>query len=288
MMHAAKKSDAEVVATKAANNGAQARMEPLERRAGSEGNAGSRDTGRTRSRETVPSGADRIRQHVKEKPKEKLTALLHHITPEALGAAYATLKRDAAPGVDGMTWEEYGQGLDGHLHDLHRRVHTGAYRAAPVRRVKIPQPDGGERPYEAEFIGFSYGFRPGRGAHDALDALAYGITKRKINWVLDADISRFFDCIDRDRLGQLLERRIGDRRVLRLIRKWLNAGVMEAGLLTDASVAGVPGTPCLTAVPWWCASSTASIAICPTGWPGPMSGSPRSGSGWPDPLPRRT
>ena len=210
----------------------------------------------------MPSGADRIRQHVKEKPKEKLTALLHHITPEALGAAYATLKRDAAPGVDGMTWEEYGQGLDGRLHDLHRRVHTGAYRAAPVRRVKIPQPDGGERPlgiaaledklvqkavvdnlltpiYEAEFIGFSYGFRPGRGAHDALDALAYGITKHKINWVLDADISRFFDCIDRDRLGQLLERRIGDRRVLRLIRKWLNAGVMEAGLLTDTG----EGTP---------------------------------------------
>ena len=148
------------------------------------------------------------------------------------------------------------------MHDLHRRVHTGAYRAAPVRRVKIPKPDGGERPlgiaaledklvqkavvdnlltpiYEAEFIGFSYGFRAGRGAHDALDALAYGITKRKINWVLDADISRFFDCIDRDRLVQLLERRIGDRRVLRLICKWLNAGVLDAGLLTDTG----EGTP---------------------------------------------
>ena len=145
-----------------------------------------------------------------------MTALLHHITVEALRAAYAGLKPESAPGVDGVTWEEYGEGLEGRLPDLHRRVHTGAYRATPSRRVNIPKPDGGTRPlgvaaledkivqkavvdnlltpiYEAEFLGFSYGFRPGRGAHDALDALAVGIEQRKINWILDADVSKYLE-----------------------------------------------------------------------------------------------
>ncbi len=217
---------------------------------------------RVQDRENMPSGAERIRQAARRKPKEKLTALLHHLTPETLGAAYDALKREAAPGVDGMSWEEYGQGRDERLRDLHERVHRGAYRAKPVRRVKIPKPDGGERAlgvaaledkilqramvdtiltpiYETEFIGFSYGFRPGRGAHDALDALAYGIMRRKINWIVDADIRQYFDRIDREWMIRFLEVRIGDRRVLRLIQKWLNAGVMEAGKQTDSG----QGTP---------------------------------------------
>ena len=217
---------------------------------------------RVQDRENMPSGAERIRQAARRKPKEKLTALLHHLTPETLGAAYDALKREAAPGVDGMSWEEYGQGRDERLRDLHERVHRGAYRAKPVRRVKIPKPDGGKRPlgvaaledkilqramvdniltpiYETEFIGFSYGFRPGRGAHDALDALAYGIMRRKINWIVDADIRQYFDRIDREWMIRFLEVRIGDRRVLRLIQKWLNAGVMEAGKQTDSG----QGTP---------------------------------------------
>ena len=217
---------------------------------------------RVQDRENMPSGAERIRQAARRKPKEKLTALLHHLTPETLGAAYDALKREAAPGVDGMSWEEYEQGRDERLRDLHGRVHRGAYRAKPVRRVNIPKPDGGERPlgvaaledkilqramvdniltpiYETEFIGFSYGFRPGRGAHDALDALAYGIMRRKINWIVDADIRQYFDRIDREWMIRFLEVRIGDRRVLRLIQKWLNAGVMEAGKQTDSG----QGTP---------------------------------------------
>ena len=200
----------------------------------------------------MPSGAERIRQAARRKPKEKLTALLHHIAPETLELAYQALKREAAPGVDGVTWKGYEEGRAERLRDLHRRVHTGAYRAQPVRRVNIPKPDGGVRPlgvaaledkilqramvddiltpiYETEFIGFSYGFRPGRGAHDALDALAYGIDRLKINWIVDADVRQYFDRISRDWLVQFLEVRIGDRRVLRLLKKWLRAGVMEEG-----------------------------------------------------------
>jgi len=203
-----------------------------------------------------------MRQFIRRKPQEKLTALLHHITEDALRAAYCGLNPESAPGVDGVTWDTYGEGLEGRLSDLHRRVHTGAYRATPSRRVNIPKPDGGVRPlgvaaledkivqkavvdnlltpiYEAEFLGFSYGFRPGRGAHDALDALAVGIERRKINWILDADVSKYFDRIERGRLVELLERRIGDRRLLRLIGKWLRAGVMEEGEWTDTG----RGTP---------------------------------------------
>ena len=198
----------------------------------------------------MSQGAERIRQIIERKPQEKLTALLHHVTPESLADAYRGLQREAAPGMDGMTWEKYGEGLEERLLDLHRRVHTGAYRATPSRRVNIPKPDGGTRPlgvatledkivqkavvdtiltpiYEAVFLGCSYGFRPGRGAHDALDALAYAIDKRKVNWILDADVSKYFDRIDREQLLSFLAVRIGDRRLLRLLTKWLNAGVME-------------------------------------------------------------
>ena len=174
------------------------------------------------------------------------------------------MKREAAPGVDGVRWEEYETGWDGRMPDLHRRVHTGAYRATPSRRVNIPKPDGGTRPlgvaaledkivqravvdniltpiYESEFIGFSYGFRPGRGAHDALDALAYGIQWRKVNWIVDADIRKFFDTLDRDWLLRFLGHRIGDRRLLRLLTKWLNAGAMEGGQWADTGRGEQPG-----------------------------------------------
>ena len=261
-MHDAQQSDAAIVAMKAANKGARAPAEPLERRAAAEKNPRSTGTVRTQSRGAVSPGAERIRQFAKENPGERLTALLHHITPEALRDAYLALKRDAAPGVDGMTWREYGDGLDERLLDLHGRVHRGAYRATPVRRVEIPKPDGGVRPlgiasledkivqravvdnvlnpiYESEFYGFNYGFRPGRSAHDALDALAYAVERRKVNWIVEVDIRQYFESIDREQLMQFLEMRIGDQRVLRLIRKWLNAGVIDAGLEVDV----VRGTP---------------------------------------------
>ena len=172
------------------------------------------------------------------------------------------MKRDAAPGVDGVTWRVYATGLDERLLDLHRRVHSGAYRATPVRRVNIPKPDGGTRPlgiaaledkivqravvdvlltpiYEAAFLGSSYGFRPARGAHDALDALAYGIERREMHWIVDADIRGFFDEISRGWLVRFLEHRIGDRRLLHLIAKWLRAGVMAEGQWMDT----LRGTP---------------------------------------------
>ena len=192
-----------------------------------------------------------------------------------LGAAYFALKKDAAAGVDGVTWDLYGEGLDERLLDLHRRLHSGgAYRAPPSRRVYIPKEDGGQRPlgiaaledkvlqravtdtilvpiYETEFLGFSYGFRPGRGAHDALDALAFGIERRKVSWIVDADVRAYFDTIPRGWLMAFLEHRIGDRRVTRLIRKWLNAGVMADGSWTDTGMGTPQGnivSPCLANV----------------------------------------
>ena len=255
-------SDAGIVARKRANAASGDVGESVERRAATDGNPHERSTGRAPNRITVDQSIERIRQYVQREPEERLTTLLHHVTPEALRRSYFELKRDSAAGVDGITWQEYGEGLDERLHDLHRRVHTGAYRASPSRRVYIPKPDGRKRPlgiaaledkvlqkavadilltpiYEAEFLGFSYGFRPGRGAHDALDALGYAIEKRNVNWILDADIEGFFDAIDRESLMALLEKRIADRRVLRLVEQWLRAGVMEGGSRTDSG----RGTP---------------------------------------------
>ena len=246
-MHDAKKSDPGIVPRgpcastalgKVANKGAQALAESLEGRAGIERNPGGRSTGHTQWWGPVTQGAERIRQFVKREPKEKLTAVLHHITTDTLRKAYHGLQPGAAAGVDGMSWAEYGQGLEERLLDRHGRVQAGTYRASPSRRVNIPKPDGGTRPlgvaaledkivqkavvdtiltpiYEAEFLGFSYGFRPGRGAHNALDAIAVGIARRKINWILDADVAKFFDRIDRAKLVELLGKRIGDKRLLR-------------------------------------------------------------------------
>src|SRR5215468_9513905 len=188
-------------------------------------------------------------------------ALLHHINIDVLRTSFFGLKKTAAPGVDEMTWIEYAEHLEANLLDLHARVHTGAYRALPSLRQYIPKADGRQRPlgiaaiedkivqaavvailtpiYEAEFLGFSYGFRPGRCQHDALDALAYGINARKINWVLDADIARFFDTLSREWLIKFIEHRVGDRRLIRLIQKWLKAGVLEDGQLIETT----EGTP---------------------------------------------
>jgi group II intron reverse transcriptase/maturase len=192
----------------------------------------------------------------------RFTALLHHIaSPDMLREAYFRLKREAAPGVDGQTWRAYGQALEDNLRDLSGRLHRGAYRAKPVRRAYIPKADGRQRPlgvptledkvvqratvevlnaiYETDFLGFSYGFRPGRSQHNALDALYTGLLTRRVNWVLDADIRGFFDAIDHGWLVKFVEHRIADRRVVRLIQKWLNAGVLEGGTRTRSD----EGTP---------------------------------------------
>jgi group II intron reverse transcriptase/maturase len=219
------------------------------------------NTHRTPSRESVSNRLDRVRQKAKEKGDETFTALLHHLTVDLLRAGYYALKRTAAPGVDGVKWEEYEDGLEDRLLDLHGRIHRGAYRAQPSKRVYIPKADGRQRPlgitaledkivqqavatilnqiYEEDFRGFSYGFRPGRQAHHALDAVTVGITRKKVNWVLDADIRGFFDCIDHEWMVKFLGARVGDRRVLRLIQKWLKAGVSEQGKWEETRV----GTP---------------------------------------------
>ena len=254
MVHAREKSDPAIVAGKPANKAERSAAEPAEPRAGTEGNANQQSTGRTPSRGTVEQALERIRRTARERKQERFTALLHHISVEHLEEAFDELKKNAAPGVDGLTWKAYEADLERNLEDLHGRVHRGAYRPQPARRVYIPKPDGRQRPlavaaledkivqrataavlnaiYEEDFLGLSYGFRPGRGAHDAMDALVVAITSRKVNFILDADIRSFFDTVDHDWLIRFLEHRIGDRRIIRLIRKWLKAGVLEDGIVT--------------------------------------------------------
>lgn len=261
MMHEPEKSDLPVVAVKPTNKLGPPRVEPVEPRERTEGNAGEPAMRRTQRRESMPQGLDRVRQAARDGKKERFTALLHHVTVDLLKDAYSWLKRDAAPGVDGLTWQAYGQALEANLVALHERVHRGGYRAQPSRRKFIDKPDGRQRPlgiaaledkilqramvevlnavYEEDFLGFSYGFRPGRGQHDALDALAVGIGRRKVNWILDADVAGFFDAVSHEWLVRFVEHRIGDERVIRLIRKWLQAGVMEDGVVTP-TVAGTP------------------------------------------------
>src|SRR5271155_4272782 len=261
-MHESKKSDLAVVAVKPRNKaGSNSAAEPAEPRAGTEGNVGQQSTRRTQIRARVPQALDRVRQAAKARKKERFTALLHHVDPDLLRLSFYGLKRKAAAGVDGVTWQDYEADLESNLQDLHSRVHRGAYRAQPSRRKYIPKPDGRQRPlgiasledkivqgavvailtpvYEAEFLGFSYGFRPGRSQHQALDALYVGMTRRKVNWVLDADIRSFFDTISHEWLIRFLEHRIGDRRIIRLIQKWLKVGVLEEGQKTET----IEGTP---------------------------------------------
>ena len=252
MMHEGEKSDPAIVAVKPTNKAERSAAEPVEPRAGAEGNVGQHSTDRARNRATVSQGLERIRQVARQK-KEKFTTLLHHISTDHLEQAFLELKEDAAPGVDGLRWRDYEADLERNLEDLHARVHRGAYRALPGRRVYIPKPDGRQRPlavaaledkivqrattallnaiYEEDFLGFSYGFRPGRGTHDALDALCVGIESRKVNFILDADIRSFFDEVSKDWLIRFVEHRIGDKRIIRLIQKWLKAGILEDGIV---------------------------------------------------------
>ena len=251
MMNDPEKSDSPIVAGKPLNEAARVVEEGVERRGGTKENADPQTTARTQSRKAVSHAQARIRDAVNRNPTEPLTALLHHVTIDVLRAGFFSLKKAAAPGIDGLLWEDYAGDLETNLGNLPERVHTGAYRALASRRRYILKADGRLRPlgiaaledkivqaavvavltpiYEAEFLGFSYGFRPRRGQHDALDALAFGLGKRRINWGLDADIRSFFDTISHDWLIRFLEHRIRDRRIIRLIGKWLTAGVLEEG-----------------------------------------------------------
>jgi len=263
MMHEREKSDSAIVAMKPANKAGQPAAEWVEPRAGTEGNTGQPRTHRAQNRASVSPGLERVRKAARLRKKEKFTALLHHVTVDLLRDSFLALKRRAAPGVDGVTWKSYEESLEGNLQDLHARVHRGTYRALPVRRRFIPKPDGRQRPlgvtaledkivqravvvvlnaiYEGDFLGFSYGFRPGRSQHDALDALATGIcgSGARVNWILDADIRSFFDQIDQTWLVRFLEHRIGDERVIRLVSKWLKAGVLDDGVWSVSET----GTP---------------------------------------------
>jgi RNA-directed DNA polymerase len=261
MMHGREKSDPAIVAGKSANAVGRPAAEPMEPRAGAKGNADQTGTHRTPRRASVSPGLDRVRQAARDKPKERFTALLHHLDVDLLRWAYFQLKREAAAGVDGLTWRDYGQGLEPKLTDLYARVHRGSYRAQPSRRRYIPKPDGRQRPlgiaaledkivqrataellnaiYEEDFLGFSYGFRAGRSQHDALDALTVAIERTAVNWILDADIAGFFDTVDHEHLIRFVEHRIADRRVVRLIRKWLKVGVIEDGEMRPGEI----GTP---------------------------------------------
>lgn len=263
MMYEPEKSDSAIVAMKLANKTAVSRAvaELVEPRAGTKGNTEQLHTGRTQSRCSVSQRLDRVRKAARKRKKEKFTALLHHIDEEMLLESFLALKRHASAGVDQVTWEDYEAQLEGKLQDLHQRIHSGAYRALPVRRVYIPKADGRQRPlgiaaledkivqratvavlnaiYEEDFLGFSYGFRPKRGQHDALDALSVAISSTPVNWILDADIKGFFDAVSQDWLIRFVEHRIGDERIIRLVRKWLKAGVLEEGQWQSSEM----GTP---------------------------------------------
>lgn len=262
MMYEPEKSDLSTVAGKPTNNSEGPEAESAERRERAKGNTGETCTCRTPSRESVLSGLERVRERARQGKKERFTALLHHVDVDLLRAAFSLLKRDAAPGVDGLTWQKYEQNLEERLVDLHARVHRGAYRALPSRRKFIPKGDG-HRPlgvaaledkivqravaevlnaiYEEDFLGFSYGFRPGRSQHQTLDALAYGITRTKVNYILDCDVRAFFDSMSHEWLVRFIEHRIGDPRIIRLIRKWLKAGVMVDGKWAATEVGSPQG-----------------------------------------------
>ena len=246
------KSDRPVVPEKSPNNAGHPDAEGMEGRGLAKGNLRQQNASRTPSRTDAPSALERVRQAAEKDKKLRFTALLHHIyNLETLRMAYLRLKKEAAPGVDGETWRHYGEKLEENLQELSARLKRGAYRAKPVRRVYIPKADGRQRPlgvtaledkivqraavevlnaiYETDFLGFSYGFRPGRSQHKALDALYTGLLTRKVNWVLDLDIQGFFDGISHEWLVKFIEHRVADRRVVRLLQKWLRAGVLEDG-----------------------------------------------------------
>jgi RNA-directed DNA polymerase len=246
------KSDSPVIPEKSPNKTGQPVAEEMEGRGLAKGNLPQQNASRTPSRTDAPSALERVRQAAGKDKKLRFTTLLHHIyNLDTLRMAYFRLKKEASPGVDGETWRHYGEKLEENLQDLAERLKRGAYRAKPVRRVFIPKADGRQRPlgvtaledkivqraavevlnaiYETDFLGFSYGFRPGRSQHQALDALYTGLLTRKVNWVLDLDIKGFFDGLSHEWLVKFIEHRVADRRVVRLIQKWLNAGVLQDG-----------------------------------------------------------
>ena len=260
-MHVGGETDSGVVPTKCPNKGGKPSAEGMEGRPLTKENIGQPTASRTQGRTHASSGLLDVRRVARTEKRTRFTALLHHVTEARLRDSHSGLKRAAAPGVDGVTWEEYETGLDGRLVDLHRRIHAGTYRAQPSKRAYIPKADGRLRPlgiaaledkivqhavgvvlgsiYEEDFLGFSYGFRPARNQHQALDALWVGLMRKQVNWVLDADIRAFFDTMDHGWMMRFLEHRIADRRILRLIRKWLRAGVSEDGIWSKTEV----GTP---------------------------------------------
>src|SRR5262249_22361592 len=242
MMNGRGKSDSAIVAGKPTNKAGQPAAESVEPSAEAEGNASQQSTRRAQDRESVSQALERIRQVARQRKKERFTSLFHHISVELLRVAFFALKRDAAAGVDGLTWQDYEADLDRKIEDLHARVHRGAYRALPSRRHYIPKADGQQRPlaiaaledkivqkaacavlnaiYEEDFLGFSYGYRPKRSQHDALDALITGIHCTKVNYIFDADLRSFFDSVSQQWLIRFLKHRINDTRMLRLIQKW--------------------------------------------------------------------
>jgi len=254
MMNGHEKSDSGIVAVKPTNKTGQPVAELVEPRPGTKGNAEQQRMHRTQSRDRMSQSLGRVRKAARLRKKDRFTALFHHINVDTLRTAFYALKRKAAPGVDGMTWQDYEADIEPRLADLHQRVHRGAYRPQPSRRTYIPKADGKQRPlaiaaledkivqgatvmvlnaiYEGDFCGFSYGFRPGRGPHDALDALCTAVDKRKVNWIIDADIQNFFGAVSQEWLVRFVEHRIGDKRITRLIQKWMKAGILEDGVVT--------------------------------------------------------
>src|ERR1039457_905100 len=260
-VHVLEKSHCAVVPVNQPNKGANALAEVGEGRAQMKENTVQPNMHLTQSGKWMSQGLDGVRQAAKERKQERFTALLHHLNVDLLRDSFYALQRKASPGVDGVTWQEYGTGLEDRLIDLHSRVHRGAYRVQPSRRVYIPKADGRQRPlgiaavedkvvqqavvtilnqiYEVDFMGFSYGFRPGRSPHQALDALTVGIQRKKVNWILDADVLGFFDNLCHEWALKFIEHRLADRRIVRLIRKWLKAGVSEDGQWSETD----KGTP---------------------------------------------
>jgi group II intron reverse transcriptase/maturase len=260
-MHVSEGSDSGVLPVKRSNNNGQPLAESVEGRPLTKENTFQSSTPPTQGGERVSQGWAGVRRVAQAKKGEKFTALLHHLTTELLRDSFYALKREAAPGVDGVTWQEYEAGVEDRIRDLHSRVQGGAYRAQPSRRVYIPKADGRKRPlgiaaledkvvqhavvtilnqiYEVDFLGFSYGSRPGRSQHRALDALVVGIERKQVNWVLDADIRGFFDNVDHSWMLRFVQHRVADRRIPRLIQKWLQAGVSEDGIWSETKV----GTP---------------------------------------------
>ena len=263
-MNTSEKSDLAIVPKKVSNKEAKASAEVLEGRAGPKGNNHLASAGWTQSQVTASPGLMVVRQLAQRDKEVKFTALLHHVDIELLRKSYYALKRKAAPGIDGTTWRSYGEQLDEQLQVLHSKIHRGSYRAKPARRTYIPKSDGTQRPlsiqcledkivqqavvsvlnaiYETDFMGFSYGFRPGRGQHDALDALQVALYRKKVHWILDADIRQFFDSMSHDWMMRFLEHRIADKRLLRLIQKWLKVGVQEDGQRIKSEIGAPQGS----------------------------------------------